>query len=88
MGRPQTKSELLSAACEEFDRLWSAVAPFGQEASARPGVSDAWSLKNVLAHFDAVARAVPGVGGRRISRREATSAGKLRTIIRQPFANV
>lgn len=53
MGRPQTKSELLSAARGEFDRVWSVVATVRAEDRTRPGVCETWSLKDVLAHLDA-----------------------------------
>ncbi len=53
MGRPQTKSELVCAASEEFDRLWATAATIREEDDARPGVCEVWSLKDVLAHLDA-----------------------------------
>ncbi len=53
MGRPKTKSELLLAAHEEFDRLWSTSELIDENDVERPGVCEAWSLKDVLAHLDA-----------------------------------
>lgn len=53
MGRPQTKSELVCAARDEFDRLWATATTIREEDDGQPGVCEVWSLKDVLAHLDA-----------------------------------
>lgn len=53
MARPTNKVELLAAARQEFDRLWSAVALIPPEAREQPGACESWSVKDLLAHLDA-----------------------------------
>lgn len=53
VGRPTTKDELHTAAADEFDRLWQVVSSVTDDDRARPGVCEAWSVKDLLAHLDA-----------------------------------
>ncbi len=53
MGRPTSKSELLSAASEEFERLWVAVDSVAPARREVPGACEAWSVKDLLAHLHA-----------------------------------
>ncbi len=53
MPRPTNKPELLDAAEREFDRLWDAVNRVPENARARAGACESWSVKDLLAHLEA-----------------------------------
>ncbi len=53
MGRPTSKHELLTAADEEFGRLWDAVDFVASEGRELAGACEAWSVKDLLAHLTA-----------------------------------
>lgn len=53
MARPTDKTELLTAAADEFDQLWAAVDLVAVEDRERPGACEAWSAKDLLAHLHA-----------------------------------
>jgi hypothetical protein len=53
MGRPTSKEELLTAAEDEFRRLWDAVDLVATKDRQRPGACEEWSVKDLLAHLDA-----------------------------------
>lgn len=53
MGRPTSKQELLTAAEDEFERLWDAVDLVDPGDRGRAGACEAWSVKDLLAHLDA-----------------------------------
>lgn len=53
MARPTTKAELLSAAREEFARLFETVDSVSDADRVTPGASEGWSVKDLLAHLDA-----------------------------------
>lgn len=51
--RPTNKSELIAAATDEFDRLWTAVGAVPTQDRELPGPCEAWSVKDLLAHLHA-----------------------------------
>jgi hypothetical protein len=53
MGRPTSRTELLAAAEQEFDRLWDTVDALPPSDREAPGACDSWSVKDILAHLDA-----------------------------------
>lgn len=53
VGRPTSRTELLTAAEREFTRLWDAVEAVPPSDREAPGVCDDWSVKDILAHLDA-----------------------------------
>jgi hypothetical protein len=53
MGRPTSKSELMPAAEQGFDRLWETVGAVSPSDRETPGACESWSVKDILAHLDA-----------------------------------
>ena len=53
VGRPTNKSELIAAATDESDRLWTAVGAVPTQDGELPGPCEAWSVKDLLAHLHA-----------------------------------
>lgn len=51
MPRPTTKVDLLAAATDEFERLWTAVESVSPDDLVSPGACDEWSVKDLLAHL-------------------------------------
>ena len=51
MARPKTKTELLTQSQTNFDQLLKLVQSLSEAECTEPGVNEAWSVKDVLAHL-------------------------------------
>jgi hypothetical protein len=53
MSRPTNKPQLLTAAAENFDKLFVLVNSLDTQALTKPGVNGDWAVKDILAHLNA-----------------------------------
>ncbi len=53
MPRPTNQIDLLTAAGDEFERLWAAVDTIPVADRERPGACEQWSVKDLLSHLHA-----------------------------------